>query len=145
MRIHIQRVLEASVSVNGKIIGQIGKGLLLLVAASAEDTETNLQKLADKCVNLRIFSDENDKMNLSVKDTGGAILVISNFTLYGDCAKGNRPNFMKAAPSVLAEELYNKFVSILKETKVPVETGEFGAMMKVNLINDGPVTLLLEG
>jgi D-tyrosyl-tRNA(Tyr) deacylase len=144
MRIHIQRVSEARVEVNGREIGCIGKGLLLLVAARKGDTEEQLPKLAEKCMNLRIFSDANGKMNLSVQDVGGSLLVVSNFTLYGDCRKGNRPNFMDAAPGPEAEKLYNRFVEILRQGSVPVATGEFGAMMDVHLTNDGPVTVMLE-
>lgn len=144
MRIHIQRVSEAAVSIDNQEISHINSGLLLFVAAHKNDTEDVLIKLAEKCINLRIFEDQNSKMNLSVKDINGSILVISNFTLYADCKKGNRPNFMEAAPSVLAEKTYTRFVEILKASSVPVFTGKFGAMMKIHSINDGPVTLLLE-
>lgn len=144
MRIHIQRVSEASVNAEGLEIGRIGKGLLLLVAAHKNDNDEVIKKLCEKCLNLRIFSDENEKMNLSVRDIRGGLLVISNFTLYGDCSKGNRPNFMNAAPGPEAEKLYNRFVEILKESQLTVATGKFGAMMSVHLVNDGPVTLMLE-
>lgn len=144
MRIHIQRVKQASVTVDGQEIGRIGKGLLLLVAAGKNDSDECLAKLAEKCLNLRIFGDEQGKMNLSVKEIGGSLLVISNFTLYADCQKGNRPNFMEAAPTVQAKSLYNRFVEILSASGIPVATGEFGAMMDVSLVNDGPVTILLE-
>jgi D-tyrosyl-tRNA(Tyr) deacylase len=145
MRVHIQRVSGASVHVSGRVTGKIGTGLLLLVAATKGDNENLLYKLAEKCLNLRIFNDEQGKMDLSVKDIHGGLLVVSNFTLYGDCKKGNRPNFMDAAPGMEAEPLYIKFVELLKESGLPVETGRFGAEMSVELINYGPVTVLVEG
>lgn len=144
MRIHIQRVAKASVKVEEKAVGEIGPGLLLLVAAHKDDSADGLERMADKCLNLRIFSDESGKMNKSVRDIGGGLLVISNFTLYGDCKKGNRPNFMGAAPGPVAERLYDQFVGLLKTSELDVQTGVFGAMMDVELVNDGPVTLLLE-
>ena len=145
MRIHIQRVKEAFVVVSGREVGRIGAGLVLLAAARKGDSQATLPKLAEKCLNLRIFSDPDGKMNLSVRDVKGSLLVISNFTLYGDCRKGNRPNFMDAAPGPEAEKLYNRFVELLKAGSVPVATGVFGAMMDVHLVNDGPVTVLVEG
>jgi len=144
MRIHIQRVSEAWVVVDGVEIGRIGHGLLLLIGAARNDTEDTLPKLAEKCLNLRIFEDELGKMNRSVRDASGEILAVSNFTLYGDCRKGNRPNFMDAAPGPQAEPLYNKFIEILRQSGLPVATGRFGAMMDIHLVNDGPVTLLID-
>ncbi len=144
MRIHIQQVSEAWVAVDGAEIGRIGKGLLLLIAAGKSDPEEAIPKMVEKCLNLRIFDDGTGKMNLSVRDVGGGILAVSNFTLYGDARKGNRPNFMDAAPGSEAEKLYNLFVELLRQSGLPVATGRFGAMMQVHLVNDGPVTLLLE-
>ncbi len=130
--------------VDGVEIGRIGHGLLLLIGAARNDTEDTLPKLAEKCLNLRIFEDELGKMNRSVRDASGEILAVSNFTLYGDCRKGNRPNFMDAAPGPQAEPLYNKFIEILRQSGLPVATGRFGAMMDIHLVNDGPVTLLID-
>lgn len=144
MRIVLQRVKEASVTVNNECTGAVGHGLLLLVGFTQGDTEEDLRYLADKVVNLRIFEDETGKMNHSLLDVGGSILSVSQFTLYGDCRKGRRPNFMDAAKPDLAEPLYRRFNEILREYEVKVETGIFGAMMEVSLVNDGPVTLLLE-
>ncbi|MBA4543192.1 MULTISPECIES: D-aminoacyl-tRNA deacylase [Thermoactinomyces] len=144
MRIVLQRVKEASVTVNNECTGAVGHGLLLLVGFTQGDTEEDLRYLADKVVNLRIFEDETGKMNHSLLDVGGSILSVSQFTLYGDCRKGRRPNFMDAAKPDLAEPLYRRFNEILREYGVKVETGIFGAMMEVSLVNDGPVTLLLE-
>ncbi|MBB6445912.1 D-aminoacyl-tRNA deacylase [Bacillus benzoevorans] len=144
MRIVVQRSKEASVKVNERLVGSIAKGLVLLVGITHDDTEEDAVFLADKVVNLRIFEDEHDKMNLSLLDVGGSILSVSQFTLYGDCRKGRRPNFMAAAKPDYALELYQRFNELLRLKGVQVETGEFGAMMDVQLINDGPVTLLLE-
>lgn len=144
MRIVVQRSKHASVMVNEKIVGEIDKGLVLLVGVTHEDTEEDARVLADKIVNLRIFEDEQNKMNLSLADKEGSILSVSQFTLYGDCRKGRRPNFMAAAKPDQALSIYNCFNNCLKEKGVHVETGEFGAMMDVSLINDGPVTLILE-
>lgn len=144
MKIVVQRSKEAKVTVNEKVVGKINKGLVLLVGVTHEDTEEDASYLADKIVNLRIFEDENDKMNLSLLDVGGEILSVSQFTLYGDCRKGRRPNFMEAAKPVVAEKIYEQFNSYLREKGVTVETGMFGAMMDVQLVNDGPVTLILE-
>lgn len=144
MRIVVQRSKEASVKVNERQIGRIEKGLVLLVGITHDDTEEDAVFLADKVVNLRIFEDEQNKMNLSLLDVGGSILSVSQFTLYGDCRKGRRPNFMAAAKPDYALELYQRFNDILRSKGVHVETGEFGAMMDVQLINDGPVTLILE-
>ena len=144
MRIVVQRSKNASVTVNEKVIGEIEKGLVLLVGVTHDDTINDANYLADKIVNLRIFEDENGKMNLSLLDVGGSILSISQFTLYGDCRKGRRPNFMAAAKPEQALNLYQYFNQVLSEKNVVVETGEFGAEMDVALINDGPVTLILD-
>jgi D-tyrosyl-tRNA(Tyr) deacylase len=144
MRIVVQRSKNASVTVNEKVIGEIEKGLVLLVGVTHDDTIDDANYLADKIVNLRIFEDGNGKMNLSLLDVGGSILSISQFTLYGDCRKGRRPNFMAAAKPEQALNLYQYFNQVLSEKNVVVETGEFGAEMDVALINDGPVTLILD-
>ncbi|WP_338470362.1 D-aminoacyl-tRNA deacylase [Niallia sp. XMNu-256] len=144
MRIVVQRSKKASVTVNDQVVGEIDKGLVLLVGVTHDDTEEDAAFLADKIVNLRIFEDENEKMNHSLLDVGGSILSVSQFTLYGDCRKGRRPNFMGAAKPEQARNLYDTFNKLLREKNVHVETGEFGAMMDVSLINDGPVTLIIE-
>ena len=144
MRAVVQRVTSSSVSVDGKVIGSIGKGFNVLIGISKEDTLDDLNYIKDKIVNLRVFQDENDKMNLSILDVKGEILAISQFTLYGDCRKGRRPNFMEAMGGDEAKELYNKFIEMLKESELKIETGEFGADMKVEINNDGPVTILLD-
>lgn len=144
MRAVVQRVTSSKVVVDDKIIGEIGKGLNILIGISKEDTEEDLLYLRDKIINLRIFEDENDKMNLSLLDVKGEILAISQFTLYGDCRKGRRPNFMEAEGGDKAKALYERFIDLLKEKDIKVETGEFGAHMKVDIQNDGPVTLLLD-
>jgi D-aminoacyl-tRNA deacylase len=144
MRVVVQRSKKASVTVEGKITGQITSGLVLLVGVTHEDTMNDAVYLADKIANLRIFEDEFEKMNLSLLDVGGQILSISQFTLYGDCRKGRRPNFMEAAKPEYAVEIYENFNRYLQEKGIQVETGQFGAMMDVALINDGPVTLILE-
>lgn len=144
MRAVVQRVTSSKVVVDDKIIGEIGKGLNILIGISKEDTEEDLLYLRDKIINLRIFEDENDKMNLSLLDVKGEILAISQFTLYGDCRKGRRPNFMEAEGGDKAKALYERFVDLLKEKNIRVETGEFGAHMKVDIQNDGPVTLILD-
>ena len=144
MRVVVQRVTSSKVLVEGEIIGSINKGLNLLIGISKEDNEEDLVYLRDKIVNLRIFEDENDKMNLSLLDVKGDILAISQFTLYGDCRKGRRPNFMEAEGGERANSLYNKFVELLRETNLKVETGKFGAHMMVDIQNDGPVTLILD-
>lgn len=144
MRVVVQRVTSSKVIVNDNIIGSIDKGFNLLIGFSKEDTEEDLLYLKDKIVNLRIFEDENDKMNLSLLDVKGDILAISQFTLYGDCRKGRRPNFMEAEGGDKAKALYERFIELLKETNLKIETGEFGSHMKVDIQNDGPVTIILD-
>ena len=144
MRAIVQRVKEARVEVDGETVGRIGEGVLVLLGAGKDDTEEDAGYLAEKIVGLRIFEDSEGKMNLSVTDTGGAVLVVSQFTLYGDCRKGRRPSFDKAAPPEEAERLYELFVAELRERGAKVETGRFRAMMDVHLVNRGPVTLMLD-
>lgn len=144
MRLVVQRVSRASVTIDGEIVGSIGKGLLVLVGIREGDGEKEIEFFADKLVNLRIFPDADDKMNLSLVDVGGEILVVSQFTLYGDCKKGRRPSFIDAAGPDVAIPIYEQFVERLRQKGVSVETGRFGAMMDVELVNDGPVTLILE-
>ncbi|WP_297635750.1 D-aminoacyl-tRNA deacylase [uncultured Clostridium sp.] len=144
MRAVVQRVLESSVEVDSKIIGSINKGLNVLVALKEDDTIEDLKYIRDKVLNLRVFEDDKERMNLSLKDIGGEILIISQFTLYGDCRKGRRPNFMKSMEPKKAKELYEEFLEMMKEEGLKVQSGEFGADMKVNIQNDGPVTILLE-
>ncbi|MFD2446180.1 D-aminoacyl-tRNA deacylase [Bacillus sp. CGMCC 1.16607] len=144
MRVVVQRSKEAKVTVKGEITGQISMGLVLLVGVTHDDTMDDAEFVADKIANLRIFEDENEKMNHSLLDVGGEILSVSQFTLYGDCRKGRRPNFMDAARPEYALEIYEKFNAILREKGIKVETGIFGAMMDVSLVNDGPVTLIIE-
>jgi len=144
MRVCIQRVKEASVSTENKITGKIDKGLVILLGITHQDTEKDVEYLANKIVNLRIFEDEANKFNLSLVDVKGEVLIISQFTLYGDCSKGRRPDFTQAASPELAKELYLKFIEEIKKTGVRVAEGKFGAKMLVNISNDGPVTLILE-
>lgn len=144
MKVVLQRVSKAQVAVEGEVVGTIGKGLMLLVGIGQEDGESDLIWMADKLAGLRIFEDEAGKMNLSVEDVQGAILSVSQFTLYADCRKGKRPNFMAAAKPELAESLYIQFNERLRTRGLTVETGRFGAMMDVSLVNDGPVTLILD-
>jgi D-aminoacyl-tRNA deacylase len=144
MRVVVQRSKDASVTVDGEVTGQITKGLVLLVGVTHADKEEDALFLADKISNLRIFEDTDGKMNLSLMDVGGEILSVSQFTLYGDCRKGRRPNFMDAARPEQAIQLYEAFNSMLREKGIRVETGIFGAMMDVQLINDGPVTLIVD-
>jgi len=144
MRVVVQRVKSASVTVDGAVVGEIGQGLLLLVGIKNDDDERAVDYVADKIYGLRIFEDESGKMNHSVADVGGAILSVSQFTLYGDVSKGRRPNFMEAARPEKAEPLYERFNERLREKGLHVETGVFGAMMDVALVNDGPVTILVE-
>ena len=144
MRAIIQRVKQASVEVEGEVVGRIGEGMLILLGAGKNDTEEDAGYLAEKILGLRIFEDKEGKMNLSVTDTDGEVLVVSQFTLYGDCRKGRRPSFDKAAPPEVAESLYELFVREIRERGVKVETGKFRAMMDVHLVNSGPVTLMLD-
>ena len=144
MRALIQRVTSARVEVDGVVVGEIGPGLLVLLGVAKTDSEKDADFLAAKIVNLRIFADAEGKMNLSVLEAGGALLVVSQFTLYGDCRKGRRPGFDAAAPSETARALYERFVDAARMTGVRVETGVFQAHMAVSLVNDGPVTLLVE-
>lgn len=140
----IQRVKRASVTIDNKLYSKIDAGILVLLGVEKGDSEENADKLAEKLVKLRIFEDENGKMNKSVQDIGGEILVVSQFTLAGDCKKGTRPSFDKAELPQRANELYEYFVAKLKGLGIPTQTGSFGAMMDVELINDGPVTFMLE-
>jgi D-tyrosyl-tRNA(Tyr) deacylase len=144
MRVLLQRVSRAEVRVDSKTIGRIGRGYLLLVGFTAGDSEASVEWMADKVIGLRLFSDADDKMNLALADVDGALLVVSQFTLYGDASKGRRPSFITAARPEEAIPLYEKFVALLKARGARVETGEFGSMMDVELVNDGPVTLWLE-
>ncbi|AUM64189.1 D-tyrosyl-tRNA(Tyr) deacylase [Brevibacillus laterosporus] len=144
MRVVVQKAKASSVSVNGEIVGKIERGLVLLVGITHEDTIKDVEFVADKVANLRIFEDEEGKMNYSVQDTKGQILSISQFTLYGDCRKGRRPNFMAAARPEAAEPLYEQFNEMLRSKGLHVETGRFGAMMDVQIHNHGPVTLIVE-
>ena len=144
MKLVIQRVANASVEVDNEIVGKIGQGFLVLFGAGEGDTKEQADFLAEKLCNLRIFRDENDKMNLSIKDIGGELLVVSQFTLYADCKKGNRPSFVNAAKPDEANELYEYFMDKCKESVNNVQKGVFGANMKVSLLNDGPVTIILE-
>lgn len=144
MRAVVQRVSEASVRIAGETIGKIGKGFLILLGVTEGDTPELCSYLAEKCAGLRVFTDENDKMNLALADVGGRLLVVSQFTLYADCRKGKRPNFTKAAKGEQANELYEYFVSCCRGLGVETQTGAFGADMKVELLNDGPVTIPLD-
>ena len=144
MKIILQKVKKASVSVNNEIVGSIDKGFCLLVGVHKESTIDDAKYLAKKIVQARLFEDENDKINLSLKDVGGSILSVSQFTLYADTKKGNRPSFTSAAGAEKANELYEKFNEYLREEGVKVETGIFQTMMEVNIVNDGPVTIVYE-
>ena len=144
MRAVVQRVSSSKVTVDENTIGQINKGLLVLLGVTHDDKSSDVDYMIDKILNLRIFEDENDKMNLSLMDIGGELLVVSQFTLYGDCRKGRRPNFMDALGGDEAKKIYDEFVKSLKETGIKVETGIFGAHMEVTIDNDGPVTLIVE-
>lgn len=144
MRAVVQRVTNADVKIDGRVNGKIDDGLLVILGVGNGDTEEDMKYIADKIIKLRIFSDENDKMNLSLEDVGGSMLVISQFTLYGDCSHGRRPYFGNAMEPVSANEMYEKFVAYIREQGIHTETGEFGADMKVSLTNDGPVTIILE-
>lgn len=144
MRAVVQRVLEASVRINGQVVGEIGPGVLLFVGVGHDDTLEDVRTLAGKVVHLRIFPDTMEKMNLSILDVNGGILVISQFTLFGDCRKGRRPSYASAAPPELASSLYHAFVEELRQSVGLVETGRFQEMMQVYIVNDGPVTLLID-
>jgi D-tyrosyl-tRNA(Tyr) deacylase len=144
MRACLQRVTRAQVTVDGEIVGRIDRGMLVLLGVVQGDDETAARKLAEKIVSLRIFDDADGKMNLSLGDVGGAMLVVSQFTLAGDCRKGRRPSFDSAAPPDVAERLYEYFVRLVAEQKIPVATGRFRANMQVELVNDGPVTFVVD-
>lgn len=144
MRVLLQRVARAEVRVDGRVAGRIGRGFCLLVGYTGADTPAQNAWMADKVAGLRLFGDAEGKMNLGLDEVGGAVLVVSQFTLYGDAAKGRRPSFVDAARPEVAVPLYEGFVRLLRERGLAVETGEFGAMMEVELVNDGPVTLWLE-
>lgn len=144
MKVVIQRVSEASVSIGGKVAGSIGKGLLLLLGVGAKDTKEIADKFLEKIIKLRIFEDAEGKTNRSLGDVGGELLVVSQFTLYADCRKGNRPSFTNSAAPAMAEELYEYFLSRCREKLGKVEQGQFGADMKVSLVNDGPFTIVLD-
>jgi D-tyrosyl-tRNA(Tyr) deacylase len=144
MRAVLQRVTEASVMVDGEIVGRIGPGLVILVAVRNGDTAGEAEFVAAKCVNLRIFSDAAGKFNRSALEVNAELLAISQFTLYGDTRKGRRPGFTDAAPPAVSEDVYNRFVTALRDSGLRTETGRFGAMMQVALVNDGPVTVLVE-
>ncbi len=143
MKAVIQRVKKSSVKIDGEVVSKINKGLLVLFAVHVDD-DKNIEKIADKIVNMRIFSDEDGKMNLSVKDIGGEVLLVSQFTLYADTRKGNRPSFINSAKPDLAIPVYERLVEGIRARGVKTETGEFGKMMDVDLVNDGPVTIILE-
>ena len=144
MRAVVTRVAGASVTIAGNVNGRIGRGFLVLLGVGPADTEETARKLADKICHLRVFSDENDKMNLSLIDTSGEMLIVSQFTLCGACKKGTRPSFDKSAPPEVANELYEYFIKEVQSYGIKTGTGVFGAMMEVELINDGPVTFMLE-
>ena len=144
MRFVIQRVMNSKVTIDGKIRGQIGKGFMVLIGVGEGDTVETADKMIRKMINLRIFEDENGKTNLGLKDVGGSLLLISQFTLYADCKRGNRPSFVKAGAPDMAKSLYEYIISKCKDEIEVVEQGEFGADMKVELVNDGPFTVLLD-
>ena len=144
MRLLIQRVQTANIKIDNEIISEIQQGLLVFIGIHQEDSEDNVDYLVKKLVNLRIFEDENNKMNLSIKDVNGSLLLVSQFTLYADCTRGNRPDFIQAAKPEKAILLYNSFVEKAKKSGLHTETGVFAADMKINLVNDGPITIFLE-
>ena len=145
MKFVIQRVTEASVTINGQVTGSIGRGYMVLIGVGKEDTREEADRLIKKMIGLRIFADENGKTNLSLKDVGGSLLLVSQFTLYANCSKGNRPSFVDAGDPRQAEELYDYIVSRCRQQVPDVQTGEFGEEMQVRLCNDGPFTIILEG
>ncbi|MBQ3215715.1 MAG: D-tyrosyl-tRNA(Tyr) deacylase [Oscillospiraceae bacterium] len=144
MRAVVTRVKSASVEIDGQIVGQIGQGFLILLGVGPDDTEKECRYLAEKILGLRVFEDENEKMNLGLESVNGQVLVVSQFTLYGNCRKGRRPSFAEAAPPALGEELYERFLQICEELGYPPQHGQFGADMQVASVNDGPVTLILD-
>lgn len=144
MKAVIQRVSSASVTVDGEVCGSINKGILVLLGVCDEDTDSDIKWLADKIIGLRIFEDENEKMNFSLSDISGELLIVSQFTLFGNCKKGRRPDFTAAGKPVFAKEMYLKFIDYCRTSEIKVECGIFGADMKVNLLNDGPVTLIID-
>ncbi|OGF25542.1 D-tyrosyl-tRNA(Tyr) deacylase [Candidatus Falkowbacteria bacterium RIFOXYB2_FULL_34_18] len=144
MRAVIQRVIQASVSVDGKAVGKIDHGFMVLFAVHNDDTEEKLEKMANKIINLRIFEDEEGKMNKSLLGAKGALLIVSQFTLYGNSKKGNRPSFIDSASPERAKKMYDSFINILKNKNIHVETGIFGVRMQIELINDGPTTLIID-
>lgn len=144
MKLVVQRVKNANVSIENNIVGKINQGFVVLLGVSNEDTKENADYLVKKLLNLRVFSDNDDKMNLSIKDIEGELLIVSQFTLYANCKKGNRPSFIEAAKPEHAKQLYEYFINECRKENLNVQTGEFGADMQIELINDGPVTILLE-
>ena len=144
MRAVVTRVKSASVTIEGQVTGEIGRGFLILLGVGPRDTEAHCKYLADKILGLRVFEDENGKMNLGLEQVGGSVLVVSQFTLYGNCRKGRRPSFTEAAPPALGNELYERFLELCREAGYPPQHGRFGADMQVASVNDGPVTLILD-
>lgn len=144
MRAVVQRVKKSELNIDNKLYSKIDKGFLILLGITENDTEADVKAIADKIIKLRVFEDENGKMNLALNDINGEVQIVSQFTLYADCHHGNRPSFIKAAKPDLAIPLYEKFIEYFKENNFDVKTGVFGADMKINLINDGPVTIILE-
>ncbi len=144
MRVVLQRVSRATVTVAGELVGQVGRGLLLLVAMHGRESGEDLAWMAGRCAGLRVFPDREGKMNLSLAEVEGGLLVVSQFTLYGDCSKGRRPSFIQAGEPGVSERLFDRFVELLRAQGLPVQTGRFGAMMQVELVNDGPVTLIID-
>ena len=144
MRVVIQRVTKSTVSIDNKVVGKIGTGMLILLGISVNDTEKDLHYLVDKCANLRIFEDSENKMNLSLRDVKGEALIVSQFTLYGNCSKGRRPGFTDAARPEEAIPLYEKFICEIRNLGIKTETGQFGAMMDVEIHNNGPVTMIID-
>lgn len=144
MRAVVTRVKSASVTIDGQVTGEIGRGFLILLGVGPRDTEAHCKYLVDKILGLRVFEDENGKMNLGLEQVGGSVLVVSQFTLYGNCRKGRRPSFTEAAPPALGNELYERFLELCREAGYPPQHGRFGADMQVASVNDGPVTLILD-